>query len=221
MTQEHGGLDFSNTQGVTDAEKQAFRAAYSTTLGRPHVGLDYWLENGPDVLKRYRAFAEAGTGSPFLNQTLQGFYFLEMYSLTGYTEGVKYVVHMWQNAGLTKAQVMEWIAIGFPHAGPRGMETMAEALTDYDGKEPTDPPKFPEGWAPDPDAFKSGLDFSSPELTAAELVKLKHWYMRRLGEVPAYVDFMATFRPQLLKAYRNRFEHCVRVLPKQVLAATL
>src|SRR5215469_10242873 len=172
MSQEHGGLDFTNTRVVTDAEKEAFKAAYSKTLGRPHVGLNYWLDNGPDVLKRYRAFAEAGTGSPFLNQTLQGFYFLELYSLTGYAEGVKYVVHMWQNAGLTKAQVLEWVAVGFLHAGPRGMETIAEALADYEWIEPDGPPKFPDGWSADPEAFESGLDFSSPELSANELAAL-------------------------------------------------
>jgi hypothetical protein len=221
MTQEHGGLDLTRTDVVTDAEKQAFKTAYQTTLGRPHVGLDYWLENGPDVLKRYRAFAEAGTGSPFVNQTLQGFYFLELYSLTGYTEGVKYVVRMWQNAGLTRSQVLEWLAIGFLHAGPRGMETIAEALAEFPWIEPATPPTFPDGWGPDPEAFASGLDFTTPDLTDQELRQLKEWYLRWLGEVPAYVDFLATFHPRLLKAYRNRFEHCATELPKQVVPATL
>lgn len=207
--------------GVTEAERKAFSDAYNKTLGRPHVGLNYWLENGPDVLKRYRAFAEAGTGSPFTDRSVQGFYFLELYSLTGYTEGIRYVVHMWQNQGLTKAQVLEWVAIGFLHAGPRGMESIAEALTDYPWIEPVAPAKFPDNWSPDPDAFASGLDFSSPELTDTEVNGLREWYLRWLGEVPAYVDFMAMVRPELLKAYRNRFEHCLRELPKQVMPATL
>jgi hypothetical protein len=206
---------------VTEAEKQAFNAAYNRTLGRPHVGLNFWFENGPDVLKRYRAFAEAGTGSPFTDKRVEGFDFLEPYSLTGYAEGVRYCVHMWQNQGLTKSQVLEWIAIGFLHAGPRGMETIAEALADYPWIEPEEPPRFPDGWEPDPAAFASGLDFSTANLTADELDSLRAWYTRWLGEVPRYVEFMAVTRPELLKAYRNRFEHCVRELPKQVMPATL
>ena len=219
--QEHGGLDLSNTSGVTESEKQAFSTAYNTTLGRPHTGLNFWLDNGPDVLKRYRAFAEAGTGSPFTDRTVEGFYFLEPYSLSGYAEGVRYCVHLWQNQGLTRAQVLEWIAIGFLHAGPRGMETVAEGLAGYPWVEPPEPARFPPGWGPDPGAFASGLDYSSPELTEAELGHLREWYRHWLGEVPRYVELMAATRPELLKAYRNRFENCVRELPKQVMPATL
>lgn len=222
MSDVDRGLDLARTGETTDAERQAFQEFYNRALGRAHSGLDFWLDNGPDVLKRYRHFANtAAPGSLVTERTMTGFWFLELYSLTGYVEGVRYIVHMWQNLGCTREQVLEGISIGFLHNGPRGMETVAEALKDYEWIEPAAPPNFPAGWGPDPEAFDSGLDFSNPALTTAELRGLEAWYERWLGEVPPQVRALAKYRPEMLKAYRNRFEHCLRTLPKQMMPYTL
>ena len=70
-----------------------------------------------------------------------------------------------------------------------------------------------------PEELKAGLDYSKPELTAADLRALRGWYERVLGEVPKSIELYAKYRPELLKADRNRWENIVRRgLPNQMLA---
>lgn len=77
--------------------------------------------------------------------------------------------------------------------------------------------RWPADWSFDADAFKSGMDFRSPEATPRDLEALLAWYARTIGEVPRYARFLARHRPGFLKAYRNRFEHALRDgLPKQM-----
>jgi hypothetical protein len=101
------------------------------------------------------------------------------------------------------------------------METVARALDGYAWLTPDQPAQFPDGWAPDPAAFTAGLDFSEPRMSPAELRAVQDWYQTTLGEIPSHVKFLAAHRPDLLKAYRQRFETCVRELPKQIVPTTL
>src|SRR3546814_6197265 len=95
-----------------------------------------------------------------------------------------YVMHSFLNDGLSRAQANEMIAIAFVHAGPRGMQTIAEAMKGLEFPEtPEIPAKFPKGWAPDIQAFRSGLDFSTVDLTTDEKAKLYDWYLRTIGEI--------------------------------------
>jgi hypothetical protein len=89
----------------------------------------------------------------------------------------------------------------------------ARAITWPEG--PAQPAKWPSGWGPDPDAFMSGADFRSSEVTDADTERILSWYERWLGEVPRHVSLLARHRPDLLKAYRQRYENTVRLLPKQ------
>jgi hypothetical protein len=214
------GLDITHVGATTDKEKADFQTFYTAALGRPHPGLDFWLDNGPDVLKRYRAFATAEVSGD-LQAAFTGFGFVQPYALLGYTEGVRYLVRLWQQQRLSKDQVLEGLSIGFLHMGPRGMETVAVALDGYAWLTPEEPARFPQGWAPDPDAFHSGMDFATRDVSPAELQSLRGWYERTLGEVPRYVTYLARYRPTALKAYRGRFENCLRLLPKQVMPYTL
>jgi hypothetical protein len=216
------GLDLTDMSTATEEEKADFRRFYDRMLGRGHPGLEFYLNNAPDAMKRYRAFADTATPRNLdTDRRVGGFGFMTYYALTGYVEGVRYLVYIQQQLGLTRSQVMEGLAIAFLHAGPRGSETIAQALQDFPWIEPPARAEFPSGWAADPEAFRSGLDFSSKELTVDELRMLEEWYARYLGEVPAYVRFTARHNPSFLKAYRHRFETCVRELPKQVVPATL
>lgn len=70
------------------------------------------------------------------------------------------------------------------------------------------------------DTLRSGLDFSDPQLSPAELLRLEDWYEDLTGEVPPVVRFMGRHRPDVLKAYRDRYESCLKVLPKQSLPLT-
>jgi hypothetical protein len=221
--QSNRGLDLTDVEHLTPEEQEAFRSYYRGAMGSPHRGLNFWLEERPETLKRYRLFSEmlVGPGNLQRDKRIRGFAFMTYYALTGFEEGVRYLVTFGQTLGLTKEQSLEGLGIAFLHAGPRGMETIGLTLAGYDWIEPEHPAEFPVGWGVDSDAFKSGLDFSNPELSAEEIDLLEAWYMRWAGEVPAYVPFMAKNRPALLKAHRNRYENLIRVLPKQTLPTSL
>jgi hypothetical protein len=94
--------------------------------------------------------------------------------------------------------------------------TCSDSLRSYE-----DPPsdgRFPPNWSFDPQAFASGMDFSTPTVSEEDVERLRDWYTQTIGMVPRYVDFLARHRPGLLKAYRDRYEHAIRdSLPKQML----
>lgn len=215
------GLDLTEPDVLSTIEAEAFKGAYQTVRGRPHRGLNFWLENAPTYLKRYRAFAELMTPTVEVDKTFIGSADLAFYAMVGYVAGVRDLIRGLQFRGMTKRQCLEALGIAFLHVGPRGSETIAEALEGFDWIEPVEPVQYPEGWAPDPEAFASGLDFSHSDVLNGELQKLEHWYMRTLGEVPRYVRLLGIYNPRLLKAYRARFENCLTELPKQVMPVTL
>lgn len=222
MSQTNRGLDLSDVSSVTGPERDQFSAFYTSILGHTHRGLDYLLEEDPATLKRYRHYSNVATPNNYESERkVFVFGFLPFYAVIGYDVGVRYLIHTRQRMGLTKAQILEGIAISFLVMGPAGMETVARALDGYSWLTPEKPAEFPEGWAPDPDAFKTGLDFSSPHMSPAELGSVQDWYETTLGEIPPHVKFLAANRPDLLKAYRQRFENCVRELPKQIVPTTL
>src|SRR3546814_9957502 len=97
------------------------------------------------------------------------------------------------------------------------MQAVAEAARGIEFEEkPANPGNYPEGWAADIGAFRSGIDYSTVDLTADEKAKLYDWYLRTIGEIPPYVRFMAEHRPRLLKTHRARIENMLYILPKQM-----
>jgi hypothetical protein len=222
VSQSNRGLNLSDVSAVTSQERDQFTAFYQSVLGHAHRGLDYLLQEDPATLKRYRHYSNVATPDNYESERkVFVFGFLPFYAVIGYDVGVRYLIHTRQRMGLSKAQILEGIAISFLVMGPAGMETVARALDGYEWLTPESPAEFPDGWASDPAAFESGLDFSSPRMSPAELASLLAWYERTPGEIPPHVKFLAAQRPDLLKAYRQRFENCVRELPKQIVPTTL
>lgn len=215
----HRGLDLSRPTSLGDGEAQAFRDHYATQFGRSLGGLDWWLDQNPEVLKRYRLYCSLTLR---VEPAITGNGTLTFYALRGYLKGVRYVLHSWRARGVSKAEALEMLAMAFVHAGPRGMETIAEAAKDIEFEEKPQPgAKYPAGWAPDLAAFKSGLDFSNIDLPPREKAKLYDWYMQTIGEIPPYVRFMAEHRPSLMKTHRARFENMLYHLPKQMWPTTM
>jgi hypothetical protein len=214
------GLDLTRPEEISEEEKQRFKQTFLSFGGRPHLGLNFWLDNRIDILKRYRIWSgtiNQRTDGDRIMYNPNGYGFVYLYGMTGYAAGVKYIIHMEQQQGFTKEQVHEGIAAAFIWLGPRGMETVAQGLSDYEWIEPKGRPAFPDNWKADPDAFKSGLDFSTPDLSDTELERIKEWYLRVEGEIPPYVGFLTAHGRRLLKAYRQRFENTLKVLPKQIM----
>src|SRR5437868_14698515 len=111
------GLNLGRVAATTEQEKAEFQKFYAANLGRSHPGLDFWLEPAPEILKRYRAFATAEVPGA-IEGAFTGFAFLPYYALLGYTDGVRYLVRLWQQQRLNREQVLEGLAIGFIQMGP-------------------------------------------------------------------------------------------------------
>jgi hypothetical protein len=214
------GLDLASPDVTTQAEIDEFRRVASQRWRVPQPGLDYWLDERPDVLKRYRAWADtlhihAPDKAPDSYNATGAFSIFINYAQYGFRDGLRYTL-LTMNQSLTRAQLVDLFALAFRYVGPRGMAHIAEAVREHEWHEPARPARWPDGWQPDPEAFKSGIDFSTPTLSDEERNLIEAWYLRYLGEVPGHILLLANQRPEMLKAYRNRFENTLRVLPKQV-----
>ena len=216
------GLELGDMENVSDNEVKDFASFYNSVLGHRHIGLDLWLDTRPDVLKRYRQYSDTATPRTFEDDhRITGAGFTTFYAVVGYDVGVRYAVRMMQVAGLSRSQVYEILAICFLVGGPRGMETIALALKDYEWIEPARPATFPDGWAHRPEFLRSGLDFSTRDVLTGEVELMRDWYARTIGEVPPYVELLLEVRPELLKAYRDRYENLLRELPTEFIPSSL
>ena len=85
-----------------------------------------------------------------------------------------------------------------------GTTVLVEEEGDVAIVEPTVAAVFPEGWAADAEAFKSGLDFSSREMLPQDLTRLTEWYERTIGYVPKSIQFGLKHNPQFVKVNRAK-----------------
>src|SRR3546814_16795199 len=96
---------------------------YATQFGLPLDGLDWWLDENPEVLKRYRLYCSLTLR---VEPAVMGGGTLAFYMLMGYVTGARYVMHSFLNDGLSRAQANEMIAIGFVHGGQIGGASVRE-----------------------------------------------------------------------------------------------
>jgi hypothetical protein len=212
-----GGLQLLSAEEVTGAELEEFRRFYDATKGSQNKSYEFWFEFRPDVVKRHKArtmqwYLGAGEAVQALTQ-------LHQYVIEGFRDGIDYEVRLAQTYGASKTDILDTISVAFVHSGHPGMYAASEYgeyLRAYQERPRGN--AFPPGWTTDYSVFHSGMDFSSLTATPDDLTSLREWYMRMIGEIPASVEFMARNRPDLLKAYRNRYEHAIRdSLPAQML----
>jgi hypothetical protein len=213
----HRGLDLTNVEETSEQEKLEFKLHHLAQFGYSHEGLNFWLEHDPAVLKRHRIWCALNIPKEGLSH-VWGHGYLTFYPRSGYVEGTRYS-GLWQ--AKNKQRILEQIAIGFIHCGAMGMDTIAKAMRGLEWPEVDEPLEYIPPYLPDPDAFKSGIDFSDPVLTSEEYEKIKAWYIKYLGELPGYVEMLWKYRPALLKAHRNRIENMLKVSPKQVMPLSL
>jgi hypothetical protein len=222
----HRGLDLDNVDVTTPEEIKAFRSETLESLGGnliyPLTAYTLMLENRPDMLKLHfrqmnNAFLVAGEGA---YRILACTTMLHWYTCHRWEEGIIHEIRGSQREGASKDQVDEILALAFTHSGPTGMGAVYRVAFDYlkTYEEPAEPARFPEGWAPDAGALKSGMDFSETAMSAKDERALFDWYEATIGEVPRSVRFLARHNPDYLKAWRAKLEGAMRgALPKQLL----
>jgi hypothetical protein len=215
---EPGGLNLEHPETVSAEELQRFRQFYTDTKGHQNQSYEFWLEFGPDVVKRHKArTVHWWMGEPTTAQVLS---MVHQYTIRGFTEGIDYEIRLARTLGALASDVLDTLSVAFIHAGHPGMYEAARTaplLREWVALK-TDRPRFPAGWSFAPEALRSGMDFSFLHCTDEDIAALFDWYQHTSGEVPANVRFMARYRRDLLKAYRNRYEHAIREsLPVQMM----
>jgi hypothetical protein len=226
----HLGLDLDNVEETTRDEIKAFRGEMlESRRGKfmhPQSAYSVLLEHRPDMLKlqlrqMHAAFEIPGEG-PF--PMLPCMVMLNWYTCHRYGEGIIHEIRAMQRYGATREQVTETLALAYMHSGPAGMRYLYHEGYDYlaSYQDPDHEAQWPAGWGPDADALKSGMDFSTSELTEADRDALFGWYESTIGEVPRSVQLLARHNPTFLKAWRHKLEGTLRgALPKQALPYTL
>jgi hypothetical protein len=211
------GMNLLEPDITTDEEIAQFRQFYSYAKKEQNKSYEFWLEFRPDVLKRHKLRTATRTVGPAY--PIPALAALHQYVISAFRDGIGYEIELARTMGARRGDVLDTISVAFIHSGHPGMYKVtrhADALRDY--AELTDVERFPPNWSFDTGAFDSGMDYSVQEASPEDLRRLTDWYERVPGEVPKHVRFLADNRPDLLKAYRNRYEHAIRQsLPAQML----
>jgi hypothetical protein len=225
------GLDLSQPDTLTETEWSDFKRLHGTAAGYPdgHPLYRFWVEAGrPDVVKTQRTILQTaepaiGLGDPRARGKKGGLPSplakLFVYILTNFYTGVEYQVRLTAQRGYSRAEVLDVFALAALHSAASGVTDLharrglMEQFANWPNAEST--ARLPDGWDRELDTLKAGLDFSEPELSAAEHDALTGWYLEYLGEVPPWVAFLAEHNPRLLKQLRARWENAVKALPRQ------
>jgi hypothetical protein len=176
------------------------------------------LDFAPDFAKLHR------WGSDFFGRPSQSNIILfssqniHSYMMYGWETGIFNEFVTLRRNGMPVSQIMELVMFTQLNAGMRGLghvfRAVGEQLSSY-GPPPVECP-FPPGWEADPDAFKSGLDLTTRELTKADLENLTAWYEGTIGYLPDSIAFGIRYHPQFLKVNRAKWEVAIKTLPKQM-----
>jgi hypothetical protein len=192
-------------------------------LAYPVTAYSFLLQNRPDMLKyhmRQMQFLHAVPEDGELDMSVTVLTMLHWYACHRVVEGIGHEVRSSQLAGASKAAVNEIFALAFMHSGPSGFGAVHEAAFDYMNsyQDPSTEITWPSGWAPDVEAFRTGLDFTVPDLSADERDRLFGWYEATIGYVPESIQLLTTYNPRFAKAHRSKFEGALSTgaLPKQI-----
>jgi hypothetical protein len=221
------GLDLTNIDETSQAEIDAYLTTRWKGRGPLYdqYAMSLMLDYAPDFAKLhwwaaelFRTLPSNPTSYDFALATPNSIQQLHTYMVVGWETGIRNQFRVLRRLGFTRSQMMEVVMFGRLVAGMRGLghvyHAIGDVLPDYgdgDGK-----PVFPEGWAADPEALRSGLDLSTPDLTDADRQGITSWYERNIGYVPKSVLFGMQYDPQFLKIHRAMWERAIKTLPKQV-----
>jgi hypothetical protein len=220
------GFDFSHEE-FEPAEKEAILKWYAEV--HDYQGLDlapfarFWIDTDPGgfkLLKRHLLTLEESRDRVSLPVAAGVLMYAFTYTALGNGKGAFYEIIAARAVGATKAQIVELVRIAALFGGPIGLNPLAARIGDYmdewteDGDQPIE---WPAGWAPSVEAFRSGIDFGTDDLSAGELDLIAEWHERMHGEVPDHVRVVAELHPTAYKTQRIRQEAAITgALPAQL-----
>jgi alkylhydroperoxidase/carboxymuconolactone decarboxylase family protein YurZ len=222
-------LDTSSLDVISPNEADQLYEWYAQTHGEGNLDLTrfvpFMIEQCPGAFKRYRRYMETvRSGKDGLPLFAVSLLFLYTYVVLADERAIFYEVIASHEWGATKRDVIDTIQLAFLEGGPVGANAVAELSEDYlrNWDEAGEAPQggWPEGWRRATlGTYRSGLDFGTDELSAAEHEALLEWYKRRGEDEPDYVRFLSRHRPEALKTLRSRYEHALgeAQLPEQML----
>lgn len=221
------GLNLSNVEETTQEEIDAHLV--TRWKGRGPLYDQYasslMLDYAPDFAKLHWWGAEVFRSLPSKEggynpayATPNSIQQLHSYMMLGWETGIRNQFRVLRRLGFTRAQIMEIVMYSRLASGMRGLGHVYHAVGDMlpDYADGSGNPEFPDGWAADPAAFKSGLDLSTRDLTDQDRQNLTEWYERTIGYLPRSIAFGMKYDPQLLKIHRAMWEVAIKTLPKQV-----
>ncbi|MBA3741444.1 hypothetical protein [Sporichthya sp.] len=186
----------------------------------------------PDTLKRFRLVADivtqgmglaSGMPNPPVCSMIAGHY----NTVIGYPEGIAADLFLAKRIGGRRDEVADILSMAWLHSGMSGMATAARVcqplLASWSPADDGPGLPWPQGWASDSEAFRSGVDFEdydgATEVDPADIAAITRWHERVQGEVPPYVAFFGEHFPLALIGFRARFETSFSgALPTQFIA---
>jgi hypothetical protein len=217
------GFDYS-TDTLSPQEKASVLAWYSELHDHGDLDLSpfarFGVEHDPVGFKALKRHVEAlgRTALPVGPMVLLWVY---TYTALGNGKGALYEIVAARALGASKAEVLETVHLAALAGGPLALNPLGELAHKYmlEWEDERSPGlEWPEGWAPDPAWFRSGIDLAADGLSDGELELLRAWNRRLYGEVPPSVEFAARAHPGAAKTQQARLEKAVGgALPAQLI----
>jgi hypothetical protein len=214
------GLDLSNLDSISPDEVNANLIKVWGWRGPLYelYANSLMLDYAPDFAKLHR-WGSDFFGRPVLsNIILLSSQNILSYMMYGWETGILNEFHTLRRNGMTKKQTMELVMFSQLYAGMRGLGHVYRAVGDLLAlwQDPADPAPYPEGWAPDPEALKCGLDLRTRALTDEDRRNLTAWYERTVGYLPDSIAFGIKHHPEFVKVNRAKWEVALKTVPKQL-----
>lgn len=221
MNEQSEGLDLSNLDSITEAEVNANLARVWSWRGPLYemYANSLMLDYAPDFAKLHRWGSDFYGRPSHANVILFSCCNIHSYMMLAWEMGIRNEFVTLRRNGMAVEQIMEIVMLSQLYAGMRGLghvyHAVGDTLPSFGGPvEPLAP--FPDGWAVDREAFRSGLDLSTRTMTAADHEALTGWYERTIGYVPVSIEFGLKHHPEFVKVNRAKWEVAIKTLPKQI-----
>jgi hypothetical protein len=220
MAVSGGGLDLADLDRITNEEIDSYLMNSWRDRGSLYVmyANSLMADYAPMTAKLHK-MGSGIFGSPsHINILLMSSQNMHSYMMLGWETGILNEFIVFRRNGVSKEQVMELVMFSQLYAGMRGLGHVYRAVGDFlpAWAPPDVASEFPAGWAADPDAFRSGLDLSTREMTAEDRRNLTGWYEQTIGYVPDSILFGLKYHPEFTKVNRAKWEVAIHTLPKQL-----